>query len=469
MNYTLYPYQQQMTTDALSYLDGGGRSLIVQLATRGGKSGIIAALTEEFKARQQYTYFMCHTNILLDQMSAEFDFHEIRHGVVAAGFPQQKYYTQVISKDTLSRRHEKLRALGWPDPDYIIIDEAHRIMGQTYLNLLDVYPKAKVIGFTATPKRLDNRPMGDVFDHIICGPQISELQDMGKLCQIEPFIPTEMDMSNIGMVGGDYKTDDVIRQIEKQKIVGNAVQHYQRHASGRKALTFCSSIAHCEIVAEEFSTAGIPSVAISSSDGREGVKTKLADYYAGNYVNLVSCNLFIEGLTVRDCGCIIDLAPTKSLTRFMQKVGRGMMVADGKPELIHLDCVGNVRNHGLPQWDRIWTLDSSSGELAEPTMIKQCPECYHAVPKTAKVCPWCGHEFKREVLTSRIPEQIEGELISIKDLPWLEKKQKRQELVVAIARSGVTTLKEAVAIARSMGYVHTEAYHVWVDHLKHTA
>lgn len=469
MNYQLRDYQRTQVDETLRHIANGTRSICVQLPTRGGKSGEISYLCESFKAQQRVVWFLCHTNILLDQMSEELDFHGIKHGIIAAKQPMRRYAVQVISKDTLTRRSDRLSELGWRDPDVIIIDEAHRVMGATYLNIVNKYPRAVVIGFTATPKRLDGKPMGDIFEKLVMGPSIEELQRREVLAPVESFIPESLDFSQIGRRGSDYDPAAVNVQLEKQKIIGNAVHHYEQFARGRKALTFCASIEHAKIVAEEFSDAGYPSVDISSADGRDGVKNKLSDYYSGKYINMTSCNLFVEGLTVRECGAIIDLAPTMSLTRYLQKIGRGMMRAEGKDRLIHLDCVGNVLNHGFPTWPRAWSLDQSSGDIPAEEMPRRCPECFHPVPRNVRQCEWCGYVFDvRQRIVNRVPDQEDGKLISINDLPRLQQRAETNRLVAAICRQA-DTYDQAITVALDMGRTEEDARFVWVRHLKREA
>ncbi|MCK4815593.1 DEAD/DEAH box helicase family protein [bacterium] len=459
MKHKPYNYQQQMFNDIMSSLDNGDHSIICQMATRSGKSIIALLLIEYFSIKmKESVYFVGHTKILLDQMSSELQENEIKHGIIAPWSPQLKYRVQVISKDTLFNRYKKMKETGWHNPRIIIVDECHISMSARYKEILDSYPGSIIIGLTATPVRLDGKGLNSIYKTMIHGPSIQELQELKRLCPIDTFA-VEFDDSGLRTNHGDYNSSDVIERVDKPNILKDVVKHWELLAKNKKTLTFCASIKHAQDMAEEFNNAGYPSVAISSKDGKQMIDKKIAAYYAGEYINLCSVNLFIMGFTVKDCECVIQARPTQSLMIYLQTLGRGMMFILGKM-LINIDAVNNYTRHGLPDDDRIWSLTGKLKTDKGRINHKRCPNCLRPVPIATRVCPFCGFQWTETAeAVSRIPEEKAGTLVNVRD------RRQKQDLVLAIGR-GAHNLKEAIKIGAEMGIKHTECYQVWTHTLK---
>lgn len=454
MKHIPYDYQQKAYNEAMAKINSGCHSLIIQLATRAGKSIIAAMLIEEFaNRRKEPVYFICHKKILVTQMSDELTENGIRHGIIAPWAPQLKYRVQVISKDTFLNRFKAMKETGWKPPRVMIIDEAHMAMGDTYRKVIEAYPQSILVGLTATPIRLDGKSLGVLFKDIIIGPAMKELQKKKRLCEMEHYI-VDFDDSGLRSRNGDYVTSDVLAKVDKPTVLSDIVKHWEAVAKGKKTLTFCASIKHANDMAEAFNDAGYPTIALSSKDSAQTIKEQLASYYSGKYMNLVSVDLFTMGLTVKECECIIQARPTQSLMIYLQSIGRGMVWLKGK-RLLNLDCVNNFERHGLPEEERIWSLGDDNGKLKEVSKYKKCPSCYHPVLRSARVCQDCGHQWT-ETLTagSRIPEERSGRLINIKE---------RNKLDLAVAR-GAKNFDQAIEIVGD----YDVAYDIWTRKLRNS-
>lgn len=414
MNYKLYDYQEKVYNQVMALIHDGTRSILCQLPTRAGKSLVATAIIEYYLGLKESVWFLCHTNVLMKQMSEELTAHDIKHGIISPRCGAVKYRTQVISKDTLINRYKKMKKYGWRSPKVIIIDETHLALGAVYMKLLKQFPDAIIVGLTATPIRLDGKGLGNIYQTMVIGPSIKELQAKNRLCPVETYI-TEFDTSGLHSKGGDFLESEIVERVDKPKILKGIVRHWEEHAKGKKTLTFCASVKHAEHMAEEFTLAGYPSVAVSAEDKPDEIKRKLDLYYAGKYINLVSVQLFIMGFTVKDCECIIQARPTQSLMIYMQTVGRGMVWLPGK-KLINLDCVNNQLIHGLPEDDRQWSLAGTAKEKKDKTKLKRCTMCLQPVPKLSSICEYCGFDFTElRVNTglSRTPNEVAGRLIKV--------------------------------------------------------
>jgi len=462
MKYKLRDYQEAGYNETIKLINSGVRSILYVLPTRAGKSGLISKLIETY-SKDHSVYYLCHTKILLDQMSAELDDHGIRHGIISPAHPEIRYRVQVISKDTLRNRMDRMKQQNWNEPAIILIDEAHLAAAKTFRNIIDNYPDSIIIGVTATPIRLDGKPLGDIFDKMIIGPDVQELQDRGILCQVKNLAVQEFNAEGVKKTGGDYNSKDVLDRVDKPKIIKDIVEHWIKHAYMKKTMTFCVSIQHAEDIALEFRNRGFPSIAISSKDPKNIREKKLADYYAGKYINLCSVELFIMGMTIRECECIIQARPTQSLMIYMQTLGRGTMMSPGKDYLINLDCVNNWERHGKISDPRIWSLGGRQPKYI--SKLKRCPECLEPMLKTEKVCPVCGYTFNRlPEPRDRMPKEVEGEMVEIGSVN-VEKQPGNYKAIHLIAKNA-KSLKDAQEIAEKLGYKKGYGFYVWNKILK---
>jgi DNA repair protein RadD len=455
--YDPWPHQEKAVNEVLSNFNNGINRQVVIIPTRGGKSWVAASFIKHFQP-QGAVYFIGHTNILITQMSGDLKEHQVKHGILAPWAPQIKYRVQVCSKDTLFNRMKKLRATGWPEPVLIVIDETHLVKGNRYHDIVKMCPNSKIIGLTATLCRSDNKGFEDIYQTIVMGPQRQYLIDNKMLAPTETFVAM-FDRSSLKKSRGDFNMKDAAQKLSKPAILKDIVRHWEQKANGLKTLTFCASIDHAEMIAKEFTDSGHTSVAVSSKDGKDGIKEKLNDYYAGKYINLVSVDLFIMGFSVKECACIIQARPTKSPMVYLQTIGRGGIYMPGKV-LINLDMVGNCLDPELgdPDADRDWSLDGK-GKLREVSQLKRCPECLHPIPISERKCRHCGFLWaEREGIgeRSRIPEEQEGVLISIRDVDRKDK----NKLTIEIARNA-RDLRSAIRIAKKNGFDHRAGFHIW--------
>ena len=469
MKYVPYGFQQKVYEKVMDLIDLGEHSIAVQMPARSGKSIVALLLIEYFSVMlKESVYFVGHTTILLDQMSADLTENNIRHGIIAPWAPSLQYKVQVISKDTLFNRYKKMKESGWKNPRIIIVDECHISMSKRYKEILDDYPDSIIIGLSATPCRLDGKGLDSIFKKMVTGPTIKQLQEMKRLCPIDNF-SVEFDSSGMRTTGGDYNKADVDNKVNKIFIIKDIVKHWQELAEWKKTLTFCASIKHAHNMAEEFNRAGYPSVAISSKDGRAEIKNKLAGYYSGKYINLCSVNLFIMGFTIRDCECIIQGRPTKSLMIYQQSGGRGMMYLPDKI-LINIDAVNNYERLGMLDEDREWSLSGKKRmRIQEASRYKRCPQCYRPVKIQQRICEWCNYEFET---ISRIPEQKAGKLKQVKGTEekglkgWasLENQKLIKEIFV-----NAKTQQDARDIAMANGQTSGKGYIIWTRVLRKRA
>ena len=247
------------------------------------------------------------------------------------------------------------------EPALLVTDEAHHVVSPIWQMIMQRWPGAKLLGVTATSERLDGRGLGECFDVMIIGPSVRELIARDYLAAFNYLAPpTQIDLSCVRSARGDYRVDDLAAVFDQPSITGDCIKHYQRHLTGRSAITFCATVAHTEHVAASFRAAGIAAASIDGGMKREARDELLDDLRFGTLLILASCDLISEGFDAPSIGGAILLRPTQSLALYLQQVGRCLRPKpDGGPAII-LDHVGNVAVHGMPDVVHRWSLDARS-------------------------------------------------------------------------------------------------------------
>jgi len=459
MKYELYDYQEKMYKEVLKLVDSGERSIIVQLATRGGKSAIISKLTEKFQ--KLGVWFLAHTDILINQMSAEYQQHKIYHNFIKSGMPEIISKVVIVSKDTLVSRLDRFLQTGKNPGKLIIIDECHLAEAETFQKIVKAFSTSVVIGFTATPIRLDGKPLGNTFKKMVCGPKTKILQQKKKLSRIKNIVAHTLDDVNFHKnKDNEFVKKEVEDQVIKRYVIKDVVKHWEQHALWEKTLTFCVSIEHAKKLSKEFTDSGYPTCHVSSKDSPEIIKQKLDEYYSGKYINLCSVNLFLMGMTVKECSCIIQARPTNSYMIYKQTIGRGLMYIPGKV-LINLDCCNNYGIHGAPSEDPEWDLFRDDSK--HKTVIKRCPICDQSIETILKECNYCGYVFgseNTEPVQKKLHE-IEGIMIDIESDPVLN-----NNYLIAIISKDAKTLSDARRIAKNTGFKMSQGEFIWKRILK---
>lgn len=437
----LRDYQIDMierTRDALRT----NQRVVLQAPTGAGKTVVAAYMLDQAQKRGMTAMFLVHQNELIKQTSASLWQYKIEHGFIVSGRGRSPAPIQVASVMTLKNRLDQ-----YDQPSLIIIDESHRALAASYLQIVEAYPNAKVVGLTATPQRTDGKGLGHLFQHIVKGPSISYLMQIGSLCDYELFgVPQKVDMTTVKNKLGDFAADDLEREVNKPTITGDAIEHWRALANGLVTVVMCVSIKHAEDVASQFSAAGIPAEALhGKTKNRDDV---LDRFESGQTVVLTSVQLLVEGYDHPAIAAVVWLRPTQSLSVFMQGNGRGLRPHRSKRHLTIIDHVGNYARHGLPCADREWSLDDRSKNKKSTSSeekdigVQVCGECFFTVKTGLTECPKCGAEIE---LKARTIEQVEGELERIKAVATEHKKKER------IEQGKSKTLEELVANGVSRG------------------
>lgn len=453
----LRPYQSKIIVDLRDgYIAGFERQLLV-LATGGGKTVIFSYITKSSSSRGKRTIIMAHRSEILDQISATLTQFGVDHGMITAkSRPNRDKLVQVASIQTLVRRFDLIQT-----PDLLIFDEAHHMAASQWSKVLAQYPKAKVLGVTATPERLDGRGLGEFFQRLVRGPEVQWLIDSGYLSRPVYYAPASpIDFSQVKLIAGEYAKDEAEAVMDRPSITGDIVSHYKKLCAGKRAIAFCISIKHAEHITAQFAAAGVPSATIDGKLDPEVRRQRVEDLRAGRILVMTSCEIVNEGFDLPSVDVGILCRPTKSLALHLQQIGRTLRTRPGKAESIILDHVGNCITHGLAEERREWSLDGKSKSKRPREAIletRQCEDCFAIYLGTK--CPQCGTERESKVRELEIKE---GELKRLETEDLIAKRKDKIEL------KNCRTYEDVRRYGASKGYKPGWAYHRWkiIQHFK---
>jgi superfamily II DNA or RNA helicase len=314
-----------------------------------------------------------------------------------------------------------------PAPAIIIADEAHLSRSNSWMKVVQHY-NTWTVGFTATPVRLDGKPLGDVYDTLIEGVDVKWLIENKHLAPHEYYAPTLVETDGLRKVAGDYVVSDLEQLMNERAIYGDVIEAYRRFAPGERAIAYCVSVGHAEITAENFNSVGISAQAISAGTPPKQRARIMENFRDGKITVLCNVGIISEGVSIDEVTCCMLLRPTESVALGIQQMMRCMRYLPGKTAKI-IDFVANYTRVGLPDDEREWSLGEPlkrKKQLNEngDFYIRSCPECFMTF-KTASVCPFCGTEYPLHPREIKAREEVELQRITAEETARVEEEKKK--------------------------------------------
>ena len=463
MNLSLRKYQMDGVSAIRERIALGDKVICYQGPTAMGKTRIFSYITYHADKRGNVTWIILHRKELLRQAHDALTELGVPHGLISPNYTPDVFApTQVASIDTLKNRYTKLLL-----PKLIIVDEFHHSVSPGWFKVLRYFMErgTRIIGFTATPARLDQKGLGKEFgglcDSLIVGPQPQELITQGFLAPPRIFHPTLASPENLHQQFGEFKRDEADAMMDTPKIIGDAVQWYSKICPNIPTIVFVPSLKMAAHVETQYRAAGYQAAMIDGTMSDTERKQRLTALGGGGLHILISCQLIDEGVDVPIVEGIQLLSPTASVTRFLQRCGRGARMFPGKKAYYLLDHVCSTFrqnmeiNHGDPSWDREWSLEGivkrKKNVEDNGPLYTQCPSCFRTHPKSP-ACPYCGFV---QISDGRTIEQVAGNpheidpavLASLRDAEANKAKMFRQR-----EEGMCKTLDEWKALADKRGY-----------------
>lgn len=444
---TLRPDQQALEAEVYQGWNAGNRNMLAVLPTGGGKSVIMSEIISKCHSIGEVLAVIAHRNELVGQMSVHVARRGIKHRIIGSAstisevtalhreefngrsFINPDANTAVASIDTLNARAEKLK--NWfPIVNRWFLDEAHHALKlNKWGRGLDLFTNAYGLGVTATPQRGDGMGLGSaydgVFDHMVLGPTMRQLINLGALSDYEIAIPDsdfQIDEADIA-ASGDWSTAKMREASQKSHIVGDVVREYAKRALGKKFICFATDVETANEMAANFNAAGISCAAVSAKTPTHVRNEMIRRFKNGQLLGLVNVDLFGEGFDVPAVEVVIMARPTASLAVYLQQFGRALRVLAGKMYGLVIDHVSNWKRHGFPDKAHAWTMarreKKSAKKEKDPEEIDltvcrgtaEQPGCSRPYEKFYPACPYCGVAPPLPDPISRRPENVDGDLL----------------------------------------------------------
>lgn len=276
-----------------------------------------------------------------------------------------------------------------PDADVVILDECHRGVSPSWMQVVEHYRAAGsyLLGITATPLRLDGKPLGQAFERIVQPVTTRELVDGGYLILPRTFAPP-VDLDGLPKRGGDYSLPELADRMSP--LCGHVIRTWERHARGLRTLAFAVNIEHSRLIEDGFRRVG---ARVAHVDGktpdkqRREVNERLR---AGDLDVVTQCALWTEGVDIPELGCLVIARPTKSLGLHRQMIGRVMRPAPGKTSALVLDHAGNYHEHGSMLDEIEWSLSGPARRPSAAEPVRTCKECFAVLLPGVDACQECG-------------------------------------------------------------------------------
>ena len=338
------PYQTAAVDEIAARMRAGVRSLVYVAPTGSGKTVVASMLARRAVERGRSIMFLVHRRELVRQafetMSEALPGESI--GVEAAGWPSIPWARiRVGSVQSLARRTGNI-----PAPHVVFVDEAHHARARTWEMVLGAWPRARLVGLTATPERLDGRGLGEWFAEIVMGPSPGELIDDGYLA------PTWVLRVHASQALAWRGTNTI----------ADPVYTYARYTPGEQMLFFGRTVEHSREVCAAFRAAGVSAEHVDGTDS-DGRRDQVVEAFRRGYRQVLgNCQLFDEGFDVPGCRVVYVGRNTTSTTRWLQMCGRAMRPEPDKIATV-IDAVGCSFDLGLPTYPRVWSLED--GEVRE--------------------------------------------------------------------------------------------------------
>ena len=342
----LRPYQEAARQAIHTQWNSGVQRTLLVLPTGTGKTIVFAAVVEDAVRAGRRVLILAHRGELLDQAA-----DKIRRSTGLASAVEKaessclgSWYRVVVGSVQSLQRPQRLEPFPHDYFGTIVIDEAHHAITDGYRRVLDWFPEADVLGVTATPDRGDMRNLGEVFGSLAYEYKLTEAIRDGFLCRIlAQTIPLQLDISTVGMSGGDYAVGELGGALDPY--LDQIAAEMARYCKDRKTVVFLPLIKTSQKFRDILNAHGFNAAEVNgqSADRAE----VLADFEAGKYNVLCNSMLLTEGWDCPSVDCVVVLRPTKVRSLYSQMVGRGTRLSPGKKDLLLLDFLWLTDRHEL--------------------------------------------------------------------------------------------------------------------------
>ena len=330
------------------------RSVMAQMPTGTGKTYLLTAVIDSFVSNNpmEKVWIVAHRRELVSQID-----ETVRkfHSYSASNTSSLLSSVKAGSIQWLSKHYDEIEE----EPGMIVIDEAHHALAKTYKEMWERFPKAKFLGLTATPCRLNGKGFTDLFDVLVQSWSVPEFISKGRLATYD-FVSIKSDGVTQRLIDslqkrgadGDYQNKEMDMLLNKKPSIERLYQSLEEFGKDRKGIVYAINISHAQKITKLYQEHGVKAIAIDSKTPATERQQDIEAFKKGDIQVLVNVDIFSEGFDCPDVEFVQLARPTLSLAKYLQMVGRGLRVAKGKKNCVIIDNVGLYRVFGLPS--QVW-------------------------------------------------------------------------------------------------------------------
>ena len=330
------------------------RSVMAQMPTGTGKTYLLTAVIESFVSNNpmEKVWIVAHRRELVSQID-----ETVRkfHSYSASNTSSLLSSVKAMSIQWLMRHCDEIDE----EPGMIVIDEAHHALAKTYKEMWERFPKAKFLGLTATPCRLNGKGFTDLFDVLVQSWSVPEFISKGRLATYD-FVSIKSDGVTQRLIDslqkrgadGDYQNKEMDMLLNKKPSIEKLYRSLEEYGKDRKGIVYAINISHAQKITKLYQEHGVKAIAIDSKTPATERQQDIEAFKKGDIQVLVNVDIFSEGFDCPNVEFVQLARPTLSLAKYLQMVGRGLRVAKGKKNCVIIDNVGLYRVFGLPS--QVW-------------------------------------------------------------------------------------------------------------------
>ena len=329
------------------------RSVMAQMPTGTGKTYLLTVVIDSFvranfKAK---VWIVAHRRELVSQIDETVrKFHSY-----SSATSSLLSSVKAMSIQWLMKHYDEIEE----EPGLIVIDEAHHALAKTYKEMWERFPKAKFLGLTATPCRLNGKGFTDLFDVLVQSWGVPEFISKGRLATYD-FVSIKSDGVTQRLIDslqkrgadGDYQNKEMDMLLNKKPSIERLYRSLEEFGKDRKGIVYAINISHAQKITKLYQEHGVKAIAIDSKTPATERQQDIEAFKKGDIQVLVNVDIFSEGFDCPDVEFVQLARPTLSLAKYLQMVGRGLRVAKGKKNCVIIDNVGLYRVFGLPS--QVW-------------------------------------------------------------------------------------------------------------------
>ena len=330
------------------------RSVMAQMPTGTGKTYLLTAVIDSFVSNnpKEKIWIVAHRRELVSQIDETV---KKFHSYSASNTSTLLSSVKAMSIQWLMRHYDEIEE----EPGLIVIDEAHHALAKIYKEMWERFPKAKFLGLTATPCRLNGKGFTDLFDVLVQSWSVPEFISKGRLATYD-FVSIKSDGVTQRLIDslqkrgadGDYQNKEMDMLLNKKPSIERLYQSLEEFGKDRKGIVYAINISHAKKIKKLYQEHGVKAIAIDSKTPATERQQDIEAFKKGDIQVLVNVDIFSEGFDCPDVEFVQLARPTLSLAKYLQMVGRGLRVAKGKKNCVIIDNVGLYRVFGLPS--QVW-------------------------------------------------------------------------------------------------------------------